>query len=162
MEQKNRAELIGAAGWVVFGAAVLIASWRMDRLASLSINPWSAPGLMPGLLGALMIVFGAALGLRALAQRAGGEAPAGGGKRIALALALCFGYAAGLLGKGLPFWLASSAFLFVAILVFRILDHDVENDPPLRRIALSTLAIALAASLLIALLFEQVFLVRLP
>ena len=162
MRVRDRADLIGAAGWVAFGAAVLAASWRMDRLGSLGINPWSAPGVVPGLLGALMIVFGAALGLRALAQRAAGEAPAVGGKRIALALALCFGFAAGLLGKGLPFWLASSAFLFVAILAFRILDRDAENDPPLGRMALGTLVIALAASAVIALLFQEVFLVRLP
>lgn len=162
MQKFHRADLIGAAGWVAFGVAVLAASWRMDRLESLGINPWSAPGVVPGLLGALMIVFGAALGLRALAQRGGGAAVVGGGKRIALALALCFGFAAGLLGKGLPFWLASSAFLFVAILAFRVLDHDAENDPPLRRVALSTAAIALAASALIALLFQEVFLVRLP
>jgi uncharacterized membrane protein YbjE (DUF340 family) len=144
----------------------------MDRLESLSINPWSAPGLLPGLLGALMIVFGAALGVRALLR--GGPARAaeaaqaalalrtGEAKRIALALALCIGYAAGLLGRGLPFWLTSSAFLFLAILVFRILDHDAENEAPLRRIALGTFVIALAASALIAVLFQEVFLVRLP
>jgi hypothetical protein len=160
----RRAELIGAAGWIAFGAAVLVASWRMDRLQSLGINPWSAPGLVPGLLGALMIAFGAALALRAL-WRDFGHGPllrAGEGKRIALALALCVAYAGGLLGKGLPFWLTSSAFLFVAILVFRILDHDAAGGPLLRRAALGTAAIALTASAVIALLFQEVFLVRLP
>jgi hypothetical protein len=159
-----RADLIGAAGWIAFGAAVLAASWRMDRLASLGINPLSAPGLVPGLLGALMIVFGAALGVRALARGAkqGAVLRAGEGKRIALALALCVAYAGGLLGKGLPFWLTSGAFLFVAILVFRVLDREAASEAPLRRAALSSAAIALGASIAIAFLFQEVFLVRLP
>ena len=37
----------------------------MDRLESLNINPWSAPGLMPGVLGGLMALFGLALAFRA-------------------------------------------------------------------------------------------------
>lgn len=135
----------------------------MDRLETLNINPWSAPGLMPGVLGALMVVFGAALGLRALVQGAPqAAADRVSGTRITLALLLCFGYAAGLLGHGLPFWLTSAAFMFAAILAFRWLDRGTETQPSLARLAASTAAIALGAAFAIGLLFEQVFLVRLP
>jgi len=162
----RRTDLGFGLGWLAFGAAVLAASWRMDRLESLHINPWSAPGLMPGLLGALMMLFGAALGVRALAEgvlRARDDAaPASSGARVVLALVLCGGYAAGLLGHGWPFWLTSTAFLFVAILVFRLLDRDVESATSSGRLALSTAVIALAAALVIGLLFQEVFLVRLP
>lgn len=152
-------------GWFAFGAAVLVASWRMDRLESLHINPWSAPGLMPGLLGALMMLFGAALGVRGLAQgalRERGSSRDVSARRIGLALILCFAFAAGLLGHGLPFWLTTSAFLFVAILVFRVLDRDAESPSSPGRLALSTAAIALAAAIVISLVFESIFLVRLP
>ena len=157
------AEAYFAVGWIVFGAAVLAGAWRMDRLESLHINPWSAPGLMPGVLGVLMIVFGAALALRAFKERAPQPAtdPAQA-SRVILALVLCFGYAAGLLGHGLPYWLTSSAFLFLAICAFRWLDRDAETRRSPERLALSSAAIALAAALAIGLLFEQVFLVRLP
>ena len=159
---KRGADRYFALGWIVFGAAVLAGSWRMDRLESLHINPWSAPGLMPGVLGALMILFGAALGLRALRQRTEqGEADAASAPRVILAIVLCFGYAAGLLGHGLPFWLTSAAFIFVAILSFRWLDRDAAT-PSLARLAASSAAIAIGAALAIGLLFEQVFLVRLP
>jgi putative tricarboxylic transport membrane protein len=154
---------IFAAGWMAFGAAVLAASWRMDRLANLNINPWSVPGLLPGVLGALMLLFGAALLLRSLAARDGGTpAAAGSAARTWLALLLCFGYAAGLLGRGLPFWLTSAAFLFVALCAFRWLDRDAQAPPSLPRLALSSAAIALAASGAIGLLFQQVFLLNLP
>ncbi len=154
-------DLAFAAGWIVFGAAVLAGSWRMERLESLHINPWSAPGLMPGVLGALMIVFGAALAVRALRQPSEPGGGAASAARIVLAICLCVGYAAGMLGHGLPFWLGSAAFLFVAVLSFRWLDRDAAT-PPLARLAASSAAIAIGAALAIGFLFEQVFLVRLP
>ena len=143
-------------GWALFGAAVLAASWRMDRLESLNINPWSAPGVMPGVLGALIVLFGLALALRPRA--AAGPDAAGSWRRTALAVVLCFVFAAGLLGRGLPFWLTSAAFMFAAIFAFRIVDEDA----PRWRIAASSGAIALVAALVISHLFEDVFLVRLP
>jgi hypothetical protein len=146
-------------GWVAFGAAVLAASWRMDRLENLHINPWSAPGLMPGILGLLMMLFGAALALR----RPGGEGTQDGGlsrRRTGLALALCFLFAGGLLGHGLPFWLTAAAFMFLAIVAFRVMD--AEPRLPLWRVCLSSAAVSLVAALVIGFLFESVFLVRLP
>lgn len=153
----SSADLKFGLGWVAFGATVLVASWRMDRLESLHINPWSAPGLMPGILGALMMLFGAALALRSA-----GEAPEGAVsfKRAGLALVLCFAFAGGLLGHGLPFWLTAATFLFVAIVAFRVLDDAPRL--PLWRTALSSAAIALVSSLVISFVFETVFLVRLP
>jgi hypothetical protein len=150
------------AGWFALGVAVLVASWRMDRLEGLHINPWSVPGLLPGLLGALMIFFGAALFMRAPAP--GGAEPASGAAsgRIWLALVLCVGFAAGLLGHDLPFWLTAAGFMFVAIVAFRRLDRDAEAPAGLGRLALESAAIALGASIAISLLFQEVFLVRLP
>ena len=160
---KSGSDRLFGASWFALGVAVLAASWRMDRLEGLHINPWSVPGLLPGLLGALMILFGAALCLRRPADESGGEPVRGSpGGRIWLALALCVGYAAGLLGRGLPFWLTSTGFLFIAILVFRWLDRDAEASGSLGRLVLGSAAIAIAASTAVSLLFQEVFLVRLP
>lgn len=147
-----------AIGWMALGALVLAASWRMDRLESLHINPWSAPGLMPGVLGVLMMLFGAALAIRG----SGGEASDGAAKplRVLIALVLCVGYAAGLLGHGWPFWLTSAIFLFVCILAFRWLDR--EPGTTLKSLVPTTAAIALGAAVVITVVFEQLFLVRLP
>jgi len=155
-------DLLFGLGWTAFGAAVLAASWRMDRLEGLNVNPWSVPGLLPGVLGALMLLFGGALALRAMTvSRARAPTP-GSPARTWLALLLCFGYAAGLLGRGLPFWLTSAAFLFAALLAFRWLDRDVDAPQGLARLALSSAAIALAAAGAIAVLFQEVFLLTLP
>ena len=58
------ADRIGGLIWIVFGAAVIYGSWMMDRLKSLGIPPSTAPGVVPGLLGAFIIVFGLVLVLR--------------------------------------------------------------------------------------------------
>jgi hypothetical protein len=55
--------LIEALWWMAFGAAISIAAWRMPRLEALHIPPWSAPGLLPGVIGLLMIAFGLVTGL---------------------------------------------------------------------------------------------------
>ena len=158
---KARPEAAYGAGWIALGAAVLAESWRMDRLENLNINPWSVPGLMPGTLGALMILFGAALVARSPAAEDGNAPPALGG-RTWLALALCVGFAGGLLGHGLPFWLTAAGFMFVAILAFRWLDREPRTRAGLGRLALECAAIAFAASGAISLLFQEVFLIRLP
>jgi hypothetical protein len=152
----SSADRLCGIGWAVFGAAVLVASWRMDRLESLNINPWSAPGLMPGVLGGLMLLFGLALALRP----AGAPQPgvAGSWRRTTLALMLCFVFAAGLLGRGLAFWLTSASFMFAAIFVFRVVDEDA----PRWRIAASSAVIAIVAALVISYVFQDLFLVRLP
>jgi hypothetical protein len=152
-------------GWMVLGAAVLAASWRMDRLESLHINPWSAPGLLPGLLGLLLLVFGLALCLRGAQAASLPEQDATKEKphlRITLALALSVIFAAGLLGRGLPFWLTSAAYLFVTILAFRWLDREPEASFSWTRALLESGAIAVVSGVLLAVLFEEVFLVRLP
>ncbi len=57
-------ELRGGLAWMAFGIAVLALSWRMDRLEAQHINPYTVPGLLPGLLGVVMILLGVLLALR--------------------------------------------------------------------------------------------------
>ena len=49
---------------MVFGIAVLALSWRMDRLEAQNINPYTVPGLLPGLLGLVTILLGGLMALR--------------------------------------------------------------------------------------------------
>ena len=158
-----RADRWGGTFWVLLGGAIAAESWRMDRLENLHINPWSVPGLMPGVLGALMAAFGAFLFFRSLAQKDLHELKtATSTTRVLLALSLCIGYAAGLLGRGLPFWLTSATFMFVAIFTFRWLDEAAGERRSVRRLAFVSALVATGAALTIGLLFEHVFLVRLP
>ena len=80
--------------------------------------------------------------------------------RTLAAATLCVLFAGVSLGRGLPFMAEAAAFIFLFISAFSW-SRWRADDRVLRGLA-STLAIAVAAALLISWLFESVFLVRLP
>lgn len=163
-------------GWTVLGLAIVVESWRMDRLEVQHINPWTAPGLVPGLLGVVLAILGIVLAARRappaempVQQDLLGldtpppEPEADGAAepwRIGLALLLCLGFAGGLVGSGLPFWAASFAFIFLAILLFEWQDRRAAGT--LLRGAAQAAAIAACSTAVITYIFQEIFLVRLP
>jgi len=152
-----RVDLVSAAAWIAVGGAIVGASWTMERLERHGAALYTAPGLVPGLLGLVLLALGVLLGVRAVregALRPGGINPSlrEGWAGTALVLALCLGYAAGLVGR-VPFWLATFLFVTAFIAAFEY--------PSLRRIAMAPVYGA-ATSLAVTWLFESVFLVRLP
>ena len=150
-----RADLYGGAFWIALGAVIAFASWRMDRLERLGVSFFTAPGLLPGILGLIIIVCGVVLVMRALPEALGpNQRPplffnSETLRKTGITLVLCLGFAVGLVGHGLPFWLAATIYLFVQIAVLegRILRAAI---------------VAPVAGATIALLFQNVFLVRLP
>lgn len=73
-----RADLITSTILVLFGGAVVFESWRMPRFESIGGTFHNAPGLVPGLLGAIIALMGALMlvrSLRAMAGRAASAAP---------------------------------------------------------------------------------------
>lgn len=145
---------------------VLVESWRMPRLENLGVHPMSAPGLTPGLIGLVLLLLGGLLLLRSLRDRRAAAAmiattadtvpaPAGDGARALLAVALCLVYALGLLGR-LPFPWATGLFVFAFVAAF-----GFERARPWRTLG-GAIAMAVATAVAVTLLFEQLFLVRLP
>jgi predicted cobalt transporter CbtA len=164
-----RSDLKDAAAWVALGVAILIGSVTMDRLQAQNINPVTVPGLLPGLLGIAMVLLGAALGVRSWRRGAFAQAtPATTAdqreerRRVWIAIALCAGYGVVLVGHGLPFWLASTVYVTAAILVFRRISRDPLERRLHARAWAQAFVIGLAASVVTWLVFERVFLVRLP
>ena len=168
-----------AVGWIVFGIVVIVLSWRMDRLERQDINPYTVPGLLPGFLGLAVVLFGALLLWRSWQRikasvdarpvAAAAEPPSTldvrnvertERKRIATVLVLCIGYAAGLMGHGLPFWLATSIFVGVAIGVLQFADRTACGQR--WRGLIFALAMGIATGVATTFLFQDLFLVRLP
>jgi hypothetical protein len=157
------ADLAWSVAWIAFGAAVLYGGWAMDRLERQNINPYTAPGLVPGLLGIGIVVMGVLLLVRSLrASRAGteGGAPGDDLRRLGLALALCLGYGLGLVGHGLPFWLATFVFVFASIALLQLPERRA-NGTLARGLGVAALCAAGTAAG-VTLVFQEVFLVRLP
>jgi hypothetical protein len=164
-----RAEFFGGVAWLAFGVAVLIGSLTMDRLERQNINPYTIPGLLPALLGIAMIVLGGVLALRSWRRGAFAHAklPLGADqrderRRIGIVMALCVGYGAVLIGHGLPFWLASTIYVTVSILIMQRLSRDpLQRQLSLRAVA-KAVVIGVCASLITQWVFQDLFLVRLP
>ena len=159
-----RYELPSGIGWIAVGAAIVYGAWTMDRLENLGINPYTAPGLVPGVLGAVIALCGALMALRAL--RAPRPRAAGGGAqppiftaRVALSLMLCLGFALGLVGRGPPFWAAAALFL-LHIFLFEFVER--RDHGTLGRGLLVALAVSAGTSFVITMVFQELFLVRLP
>jgi hypothetical protein len=164
-----RADLRDAIGWVVLGVAILVGSIAMDRLESQGINRYTVPGLLPGLLGIAMLLLGGVLALRSLRHGAATQPalPARADlreqrRRIGIVVALCIGYGAVLVGHGLPFWLASTLYVTGSIVILQRLSRDPRQRTQGTRGWVKALVIGLSTSVVTQLVFQELFLVRLP
>lgn len=166
---RARRNLQDAVVWMVLGGIILVASLSMDRLESQGINPYTAPGLLPGLLGVAMMCLGGLLAYRsigegALTRRApvSGAAAGGGHAQLLRVLALCLIFTVALLGHGLPFWLVGAIFVSTSILTLQQAQRQAAQARlGLREIA-TAVTIGLGAGGAITLIFQTFFLVRLP
>lgn len=164
-----KADLLAAVVLGALGFGFVVAGWTMDRLEIRSIHPLSVPGLVPGLLGAALMVCSILLGLQAVRKGAlqgwrdagllGRDAEPGARTRLALALFLTLAYALLLIGH-LPYWLATWLFVATFVIVFERLEPD--NPAPFWRTALVGVVLGGAVALVVSFVFQELFLVRLP
>jgi putative tricarboxylic transport membrane protein len=161
-----RADLVTSIVLLVVGFATMVESWRMPRFEDVGAELWSAPGIVPGLLGAALALMALILLLRsvaALRRPAEGtleDLGQGGWGRAGLAAGLCILYAAGLVGR-MPFWLATFLFVLAFATIFGLAE-DPAARPPLSRALLVALAVAAATAIVVPFVFQTIFLVRLP
>jgi putative tricarboxylic transport membrane protein len=147
---------------LALGLALLVGGWTMDRLEIRQIHPASIPGLVPMILGVLL-AFCALLLLRSsFVQSEAGEAPVftgGSWTRLGLTAAISVVYALGLVGW-LPYTWAT--FLYAAAFAL-IFSFPVNGDTRARVLSVGgSLVLGLAVAFGSALLFRELFLVRLP
>lgn len=151
--------------WLTLGLAIGVESWRMPRLEEQGINPYTIPGLVPGLLGVILAALGVALFFRRTPVAAGPDLEGDDGGvaepwRVGLAFLLCVGFGAGALGHGPPFWLGAGLFIFLAITLFEWPEHRAAGT--LRYGLIRAALVAVAAAAAVTFVFQEVFLVRLP
>jgi hypothetical protein len=163
-----RSDFLSAIGWMGFGIAILIGSVTMDRLEKQGINPYTIPGLLPGLLGIAMTILGALLAARSwrphLLASTANRVPADRAerKRLLLVLGLCLTFGVVLVGHGLPFWLAAAIFVSTAILSLQYQQRKSSSQKLSARMVVTAVAIGLGAGIIITIVFQEIFLVRLP
>lgn len=166
-----RTDLRGAFVWIALGAVIVFESWRMDRLTQQGAELFTAPGLWPGVLGLLIVLLGGVLAWRSLrrAQAASWDAEEpddtvyAPNAQFALAAAMFFAYAILLVGHGLPFWLGTALFVSVYVFVFRRADRlSGGRTGTARGDAILAIVCGVTTALVVSLVFEKLFFVRLP
>jgi Tripartite tricarboxylate transporter TctB family len=163
-----RSDFLSGFGWMGLGIAILIGSVMMDRLEKQDINPYTIPGLLPGLLGIAMTILGALLAARSWRPRLLATAVNGAPDnraertRLLLVLGLCLAFGVGLVGHGLPFWLAAAIFVTVAIVSLQYQQRKSAGAKLNLRMFVTAAAIGLGAGIIITVVFQEIFLVRLP
>ena len=149
---------------IVLGLAAFLACLDMPRFEEREINPYTVPGLVPGMIALVITVLGLLLTLRAIRQRVPKKDEvqshaAAASRRFWLTLGLTLTYAALLVGR-LPFWLATGLFVFafVALIEWRA---DRSSAEQARALGFALVYAGIVAAV-VTYVFQEVFLVRLP
>ena len=160
-----RADLAVAIVLFLLGAGIAWEAWNMPTFRERQGDIFTAPGIVPGFYGLVIALLSIALGWRATRRRQrglGATTPpdtSTGIAGLALVALLCAVFAIGLVTR-LPFWIASALFVSVFVVVF-----EWKPGAPAAargRLIATALAIGLGAGIGISLVFERLFLVRLP
>jgi len=164
----DRADFVFSIVLTAFGVGVIVESLRLPRLENLDVNPYTVPGIVPGILGIALTLCGLALLVRSTARGGwrvgiGGTLAAGPRRappfrRVAVTLVLTFAYALLLFGN-MPFWLATALFVFAFVVA-------TERMMPDRRATWRSIAgaavLAIVCGVAVGFVFEELFYVRLP
>lgn len=160
-----RADLWSSFLWIALGLAIVWGSLGMERLERLGASIYTAPGLVPGLLGAAIAVMGLLLLLRAV--RAGALRAMQRKKlvlanhwRLIFSLGWSLLYALIVVKSALPFWLITAVYIAVFVIVFQLEERRTKNQVP--RGLIVAVVHGLISGLLIQYVFEELFFVRLP
>ncbi len=158
--QMTLADRLTAIVLGALGFSMAVGGYRMDRLEFRQIHPASIPGLVPMILGVLMVV--CALFLWREAVRAHDEDKIlsdGSWTRLGLTAASCLIYALVLVGW-LPFIWSTGLFVFAFTAIFGWPQMQ-ETNARLKSLGGAAI-LAVFTALGTSILFAEVFLVRLP
>ncbi|MEP7329969.1 MAG: tripartite tricarboxylate transporter TctB family protein, partial [Betaproteobacteria bacterium] len=166
-----RTDLRTAFFWIACGAGIVFASWQMDRFERQEATLYTAPGLWPGIIGLLLALLGGILVWRSIARArqsnwdalAPDDTVLVPAARFRLAALMFFVYALLLVGRGLPFWIGTTAFVTTFVYVFRRADRIAAGTPvETRKDATLAIICGIATAVIVSQVFEKLFYVRLP
>ncbi len=165
----HKADFVTSLVLLAFGVTTIGLSVTMPRLEHRGINPFTIPGLVPGLLGVAIVIMSVMLFLRSVynkgysyrfsRQRIFEISAIPQVRRVAATLVICLLYALGLIGR---LWYPAATFLFVLgfVVVF-----EYQREQPLRgqsRQIVTAGIEALLTAAVVSTVFRYLFLVRLP
>ena len=167
-ENMNKADFLTSVFLILFGLIIFIMSVRMPTFRELGANPYSAPGIIPAILGVILSFMGIILFIRSVVRkgykiRLSSQSikiffKSDSIKRLLIALFLSIFYFI-LLGK-INYFLSTAIYIFIFIIAYEFkIKKYIFSQGKILIFALLE-AIFIAGS--IAFIFRYLFLVRLP
>ena len=155
---------------IVFSISIIVMSYTMPRLERRGIDPFSAPGVVPGMIGSVLLVLALILFIRSARQggyrifhketsRDDQVQYQGAATRVLLTLFISLVYAIGFLGR-FNYSISTAIYIFSFICLFEFRTGKALSDQ--KRMILLAIIQAVVASILITLVFQKLFLVDLP
>ncbi len=163
-----KADFVTSVILIAMGIAILVMSIQMPTMADRNQSVFSAPGVVPGFIGVMIIILSFSMFVRSLKKKAlaefrKGTIPKGSlgqesTKRILITIALCLIYAF-LLGK-IWFGIPTFTFIFAFIIIF---EYDLKKplSAQVKKLLIAAL-IAILTTAAVMLVFQKLFLVNLP
>ena len=171
MKETNmpKADFVTSVILSICSISIIVISIRMPRMEEVGADPFSAPGIVPGFLGAILFFLSMTLFVRSLMK--GGHKLNITGKsataffqekaviRVLLTLSASILYGAFLLGR-MPYVPATFLYVLAFVLIF-----EYQKDRPAQtqwKTIIFALLQALFTAAIVASVFRYVFLVKLP
>ncbi len=159
-----RADRVTSVILAILGLAMLIGGYQMDRLEIRNIHPASIPGLVPMILGALMVVcavllFNFSRKVSRLSSEESMPENDNSSRKLLITAGICTFFATVMVGR-MPFFVSSAIFISVFSGFFSWPSGAGYHRQI--KVVVYSICIGGVAAAIISVLFQYGFLVRLP
>ena len=168
-ENMPRADFVTSILLMVFGIWIVVHSLQMPRFENLEANPFSVPGIVPGLLGGVIFILSLVVFLRSLKQnghRLGMNATVianftkdASMQRMLITILICSLYGLGMIGR-LNYYVATFVFVLAFLLLFQY--RQAQLDGAMGKLIAKSVLQALLTAGAVGAVFRYLFLVELP
>lgn len=165
-ENMPKADFVVSILLMLFSIGIIAHSSQMPRFEDVGADPFSVPGIVPGVLGTVVFFLSLAVFVRALRQKGyrlgiGREALVNFGanpstRRMLLTTLLCVIYGLAMIGH-MNYYLATFVFVMSFLLIFQYRATSSH-----RRLLLAALVQAVLTAAIVGVVFRYLFLVDLP
>ncbi len=171
MEDRNmpKADFLTSITLIAFGVWIVVHAFNMPRFEKFGADPFSVPGIVPGILGSIIAVLsllvfirsirrkGYQLGLNAAVVKNTLQNPSF--KRMSVTCLICVTYGSGMVGY-INYYLATFLYVFAFLILFQI--DFLENLFMQRKTIIGSFTQAVLISGVVGTVFRYLFLVDLP
>jgi len=168
-ENMPRADFVVSILLMCFGIWVIVHSLQMPRFQDLGANPFSVPGIVPGILGTIIFLLSLTVFIRSVRRKGhrlginrqtlDGVFQDPSMQRMLLTTIICAIYGLVMIGN-MNYYLATFVFVMFFLLLFQY--RPSEGLAAHRKLLLSSLVQAILTAGIVGAIFRYLFLVDLP